>query len=266
MRDEQRRIPLPPPPGLDEVAHHTRLVHVQYDEIAAARILRDLACGGFGLLVVVLAVNNRGEPVFGVPLNPLPHVEDGPTGRIDHDAADLAEPVEILLGHAERRQDDHILGGQSRKVELPLVCPVQKADAHLLHLPVDVRIMNDLPHEMDRAPGELAAGLVGILDRTVHPVAEPELPGQPECETVDGERVTVGLDGFHEVTVVLRLQRALDFLLEAKALAKIRRFHDGLNLHWYRRVPRGGFPRNSHPRQSRQPAEWCPLRTASPVA
>ena len=75
-------------PALDVVADQPRLVHVEHDEIAPAGILHHLARGGPGLLVVVLAVDERREAVARVPLDPLPHVEHRAARRVHQDAAD----------------------------------------------------------------------------------------------------------------------------------------------------------------------------------
>ena len=59
----------------------------------------------------------------------------------------------------------------------------QKPDALRAQLVVDVRVVNDLAGQMDRAIGEALARLVGVVDGPIDAVAEAELAGQ-----MDGER------------------------------------------------------------------------------
>jgi hypothetical protein len=94
----------------DVVAHELGLGHVAHHEVVAVRVLLHLAGGGARLLVVVLAVDERGEAVARVGLDALPHVEHRAARGVDHHAAEGAQGVEVVDGHAERRQDHHVLG------------------------------------------------------------------------------------------------------------------------------------------------------------
>ena len=72
-------------------------------------------------------------------------------------------------------------GSHAGEVELAVRPVMQELDAHLLELPVHVRIVDDLAHQQEPPVGELVAGLVGVVDRAIHAVAEAELAGQPEA-------------------------------------------------------------------------------------
>src|SRR6185312_2210593 len=60
------------------------------------------------LFMVVLAVDERSEPIARVALDSFPDVEHRPAGRVDHDAADLTQNLEIADSDSERRQDDDV--------------------------------------------------------------------------------------------------------------------------------------------------------------
>ena len=53
---------------------------------------------------------------------------------------------------------------------------------HRLELRVDVGIVDDLADQVERPVGKLHPGLIGIIHRAVHAVAETEFPSQPEGE------------------------------------------------------------------------------------
>ena len=210
---------------LDVVADDPRLLHVEHHEVAPAGILHDLARRRLGLLVVVLAVDHRREGVAGVALDPLPHVEHRAAGRVHHDAADAAQPLEVADRDAERRHDHHVVRKHGGEVELAVRAMMQELDAHLLELPVHVRIVDDLAHQEEPAVGELVAGLVGVVHRAVHAVAEAELAGQPEGERAHVERVVAGPEQVHEPAVVVRAPLLLDRALEAETLAEVGAVH-----------------------------------------
>ena len=81
-------------------------------------------------------------------------------------------------------------GVDAGEVELAVgAAASRKRDPHVAQLLVDVRIVDDLADQEEPPVGKLGAGLVGVLDRAVDAVAEPELPGQPEGQRPDVEPV-----------------------------------------------------------------------------
>ena len=213
-------------PVLDEVADQPRLVHVEHHEVATLRVLHHLARGRLGLLVPVLAVDDRGEPVARVALHPLPHVQHRPAGRIHQHAADPAKPLEVADGDPEGRQDHHVVRRDGREVEGPLIAAHEEADTHVPQLLVDVGVVDDLADEVKPAVGELGPGLVGVVHRAVHAVAEAELPRQPEGQRSDGEAVLVGPQRLHHGAVVVGRELAFDLRLEAETPAEVGALHD----------------------------------------
>src|SRR5216117_4614802 len=174
--------------------HLTRFRHVAHHEVLPARVLGDLARGGLRLLVVALAVDHRGEPVLGVGVYALPHVEYRSAGRVHEHASDRAQPFEILHGDPEGRKNDDVRRGDLVEVELTVIRPLQELDPHGLQLLVDVRVVDDFADQEHTALGKLGAGFVRVLDRAVHSVAEPELAGELEGQVADREDVAVGAD------------------------------------------------------------------------
>ena len=111
----------------DHGIEHPRLVEVADDDRGgvAARVGK----GGLGLLVVVLAVDHRGVAIPGVLLDPLPDVQYRAAGGIVENAVDGPEPVEVLTGHPEGRNQDHVIGGDpgavgpaARSYNWPTLC------------------------------------------------------------------------------------------------------------------------------------------------
>src|SRR5437762_937777 len=129
---KELKEPLPAPRSLDVRADFTRFRHVAHDEVLPARVFGDLARGGLCLLVVVLAVDDGGEPVLRVGVDALPDVEHRSARRVHEDASDRAQPLEVLHGDPEGRKNDDVSGGDPAEVELTFVRPVQELDPHAL--------------------------------------------------------------------------------------------------------------------------------------
>ena len=104
----------------------------------------------------------------------------------------------------------------------------QERDAHGPQLLVHVRIVDDLAHQEQPPVGELEPGLVGVVHRAIHPVAEAELARQPEGERPDVQPVVAGAQQLDHGAVVVGGELALDRGLEPEAAAEIGAFHDAL--------------------------------------
>ena len=138
--------------------------------------------------MVVLAVDDGGEAVPGIALDPLPDVQHRAAGGVHQDAADGAEPLEVPDRHPEGRHDDDIVRRDPREVELPVVAVGQERDPHVAELLVHVGVVDDLTHQEEPPVGKLGPGLVGVLDRAIHPVAEAEFARQPEGQRPTSSR------------------------------------------------------------------------------
>ena len=210
---------------LDVVEHRAGLLHVEHHEVAPAGVLVHLARGGLGLLVPVLAVDHRGVAVARVALDPLPDVEHRPAGGVHQHAADGPEPLEVADGDAERRHDHDVLGGDPGEVELALGIVLEDGDAHGPELGVHVRVVDDLADQEEAALRKLDTGLVGVVDRAVHPVAEAELAGQPEGERPRLEPVAARPQGLHHRAVVVGGELLLDVGLEPEPAPEVGAAH-----------------------------------------
>ncbi len=215
--------------ALDPLAHQPGFFPIEHHQRTASGILEDLARGGPGFLVPVLAMDDRGETVPGIALDPFPHVEDRSAGGIHHDAADPAERLEIVDGDPEGRKDHHVGRGQRSEVEAAGPAG-QKDDPHPFQPAVDVRVMNDLAHQEEPPVGKLGAGFIGVFDRPIHPVAEPELPGQPEGERAHRQPVVPLPEGLDQLAVVIGGEQAFDGALESEPFPEIRGVCHGGNL------------------------------------
>ena len=61
----------------------------------------------------------------------------------------------------------------------------QDHDAHLLQSRVDVRVVDDLAEQEHAAIGKALPRLVGVLDRAIDAVTEPELARQLEPQVAE---------------------------------------------------------------------------------
>src|SRR3989442_1539234 len=213
------------PRSLDVVAHLPRLGHVPDHEVLPARVLGHLARSRLGLLMVGLAVDHGREAVPRVGIDPLPDVQHRAAGRVHEDAADRAQPLEVLHRYPERGEDHHVLRGHGPEVELPFGPAQQNLHAHRGELGVHVGVVDDLANEEHALRGKLGAGLVRVLDRAVDPVAEAEFAGELEREVAHHELVPRAANGIDHATVVVGGERALDRALQPEALAEVGLLH-----------------------------------------
>jgi hypothetical protein len=85
-----------------------------------------------------------------------------------------------------------------------------------------VRVVDNLADEEDPTLGKLLARLVRVFDGAFHPVAEPELTGEPDRDIANGEReITLAKDVDHPSRVVGR-DVILDLGLHPEALPIVR--------------------------------------------
>jgi hypothetical protein len=210
---------------LDEVAHDAGLGHVEHHQVSTGGILHHLAGRGLGLFVIVLAVDHRGVAVLRVALHPLPDVEHRSASGVHQHGAQCPESLEVVLGDPEGGQDHHVVRADLGEVEPPLLVPHQKADPHVLELLVHMRIVDDLAHQVEPAVGELAPGLVSVVHGPVDPVAEPELPGQPEAHAAHVEAIIPRPECLDHRAVIIGGKLAFDFRLEAEPAPEVGAFH-----------------------------------------
>ena len=165
------------------------------------------------------------EAITRVFLHPLPHVQYRAAGGVDEDAANLTQPLEVLRGHAERRQDHHVLRGDMSEVEGAGLVRVEEPNSHFGHAPIHVGVVNDLTHQVDAAVGKLVDRLVRVIDGSVDSVAEAELLGEAHCDVPERVRVAPRANALDQGGVVCGVDEGFDLGLEAEALAEVGLFH-----------------------------------------
>ena len=208
----------------DVIADHVGLVDVQHHEEPAVRDGQGLGGGRLRFLVPYLAVNDRREPVLGVPLDVLPDVQNRAAGRIHHDAADLGEPLHLGGRDAECRQHDDVIGAQRRTVGVRVA---EKLDALAAQPVVDVRVMDDFAGQEHTAIGKPLSRLIGVVDRAIDAVTEAELAREVDREAAGSVLKVVGLNLLNEVAVVVLIQLGRDRRLQIEAFPE----HEGRG-HW----------------------------------
>src|SRR5213593_2755653 len=170
--------------------------------------------------MVVLAMNERGEAVARVALDALPHVEHRAARRVDENAPDRPQVLEVLDRDAEGWQDDDIFRVYRREIEARAITTIEDIDPHLAQLCVHVRIVNDLADEKDSSIGELAPRLIRVFHCALHAVAEAELARKPDGDVADGQRVVAIAQKIDQPSLVGGELR-LNLRLEAETLAKV---------------------------------------------
>jgi hypothetical protein len=96
----------------------------------------------------------------------------------------------------------------------------QEADAHRAQLIVDVRVMDDLAGQKHGAIGKAAARLVGVIDRPVDAVTEPELAREANRQPAGSISEVLRFDAVNQVAVIARRQHAGHGMLQVEALAE----------------------------------------------
>jgi muramoyltetrapeptide carboxypeptidase len=205
---------------LQIVAHPLGLICVAHDQIVAVHVFRRLGGSRASFLVVILAMDDRGEPVPRITLHALPDVEYRAACSVDDDTSDLPERLEVVDCHSERWKDDHIFRAEHAEIE-PCHAREEELDPHVAQLGIDVRIMDDLTGQNDSPVWKLSPRLVGVLDRPLDSIAKAELSGQPKREVTGLEGILTAPEPIHEIAVVVGRQLRLDFSLETEALSKV---------------------------------------------
>src|SRR5215211_111778 len=206
-----------------EVHHVSGLLEVAHDQVLpVAAFLGGLGGGSLGLLVIVLAVDDAREALLGIAANALPHRQYRAAGGVHHDASQLPELAYPVDGGAEGGQEDHVLGGQAVEGLLDGNAVVrQEPDANLPEPPVDRGVMDDVPGYVDAPVRELLSCLEGVVHRPIHPVAEPELLGEAQGQTVGLEDVAVLADRVDDLRAVVPIQEVLHVVAHLEAPAEV---------------------------------------------
>ena len=164
-----------------------------------------------------LAVDDRREAVLRVSLDVLPDVEHRSARRVDHDAAHPAEAVHVGGRDAEGRQHDHVLRAKRRAVGIGIA---EKLNALGAEAVVDVRVVDDLAGEKHAAVRKPLARLVGVIDRAVDAVAEPELTREMNREASGPVLEVVRLDLLDEIAVIVLVQLGRDRVFQVEPFSK----------------------------------------------
>ena len=159
----------------------------------------------------------RGEPISGVLPHLFPHVQYRSAGGIDQRTSLAIVPFELRNRHAERGENDDGLVAEPVR---PLTRIAQETDARGAQLLIHVRVVNDLAREVDRPVREPSACLIGVIDRPIHTVAEPELPREVDGQPPGRVPVCRSLDPVDELAVVVLGQLAGDHGLEIESLSE----------------------------------------------
>src|SRR5215211_1998427 len=207
-----------------EVHHVAGLLEVAHDQVLpVAAFLGGLGGGSLGLLMIVLAVDDAREALLGIAANALPHRQYRAARSVHHDASQLPELAYPVDGGAEGGQEDHVLGAQS--IELLVGAAVealgQELYAHLAQPVVHRGVVDHVPGYVDAPVRELLSGLEGVVHRPIHPVAEPELLGEPEGQTVGLEDVAVLADRIDDLRAIVPIQEVLHVVAHLEAPAEV---------------------------------------------
>src|SRR5688572_24346386 len=170
--------------------------------------------------MVVFAVNQRCEAVLRVALDALPDIEHGSAGRVDKDALDATQLVEVVNRDAERGEDHHVLRRHRAEIELT-VSRLEDLDAHFPQACVHVRVVDDLAHQINAAVRELAARLIRVFHGALDPIAEAEFAGEADRHVPDRQGVILGFHPVHKSAAVVAGELVLDLGPKAETLSEI---------------------------------------------
>ena len=97
-----------------------------------------------------------------------------------HPSDDSRDNISIVTPKAGRMTTS---SGVSRSSRFAGVA--EEPDAERPQLVVDVRVVDDFAGQEDRAIGKAGAGLIGVVDRAIDAIAEPELPREVQRQRPD---------------------------------------------------------------------------------
>mmetsp|Transcript_29958 Transcript_29958/g.58557 ORF Transcript_29958/g.58557 Transcript_29958/m.58557 type:complete len:513 (-) Transcript_29958:18-1556(-) len=200
-----------------ELLHELSLVsaieHVVDDVLRLRHVLDDDVVlgerrGSNRLLVRPRAVDDAGHALTGVHVHRVPDLADPRARGIDDLHATVGEHAHLLKGGAESGKDHHVVVADLAEV-LDAVDNRDELDAHVSHLLVHARVVDDLVGDVDGLVPVVHLGLDGHLHGSFHSPAESEVLGKAEGDVSLLHRVVVGAHGLDEV----RLELVEHFLL-----------------------------------------------------
>jgi hypothetical protein len=203
------------------VADARRLAAIEDDQIPAA-VLDGLRGGRLRFLVPHLPVNHRRVAAFRIAAHVLPDVQHRAARGVDQRAAAAFQLLQHRHRHTERGENDDVVRPEAAGAR-GLVA--EELDAHRAQLLVDVRVVNDLAGQVDRALRKPLARLVRVVDGAIHAVAEAELSREVDGETSRAVGELVGLDAIDESAVIVVGQHAGDGVLQVEAFTENERRH-----------------------------------------
>ena len=162
-------------------------------------------------------MDDRGEPVLRVAGDVLPDVQHRAAGGIHERAALCGQLRHFLDGDPEGRQDHDIISAKRLGV---LVRIREKPDPVVAQPLIDVRVVDDLAGQEDVPSREPPPRLVGVIDRPVDAVTEPEFPGEVQREPAGRKVIAAGADLVDDRAVVGRRELACDGLFHVEALTE----------------------------------------------
>ncbi len=219
------------------------------------------------LLVLHLAVNDRGEGVLFVFLHGVPHLGDPGTGGINDVTAPLIQQLHFLNGGAKGRKDHHITGGDTGEILHPLFNG-NELDIHLSQMIVHRGVVNDLVRDPETLAWVVPAGLVGHCHGTFDAPAETECFGQSNVEPTVFKPIAVVPNRADQTALVGLFEAFCHFLGTPEAspvvtLGMVEGALEGVGVHGVRRcgVTLCGLKLRS--RQQKSPADRPGLRSTT---
>ena len=92
-------------------------------------------------------------------------------------------------------------------------------DARRAKTLVDVRVVDDLAGQVDVPIGKSSPRLIGVVDRTIHAVAEAEFAGEVNGQPAASIDEIAGFDLVDQIAVIALRQHISDDVLEVEPLA-----------------------------------------------
>src|SRR5829696_584392 len=170
--------------------------------------------------MIVLAVNQRSEPVACIALYAFPDIEHRSAGCIHHDASDSAKRFEVMNCHSERGEYYNVCRRNFAVVDA-IWADLQNFDSHIAQFRVHVRIMDYLASEKNLAVRKLLSSLIRIVHGPFDAVAEPEFAGEPDGGIAGLKAEIAAAEQVDQPSIIVSRKLRLDLGLEPKTLPKV---------------------------------------------
>mmetsp|Transcript_19622 Transcript_19622/g.40725 ORF Transcript_19622/g.40725 Transcript_19622/m.40725 type:complete len:342 (-) Transcript_19622:182-1207(-) len=175
-------------PTIDDIIrHHLGLLVILHTNIILAERRRSN-----GLLMPILPMNHRSQPLPLMLIHRIPNLAYPRTRRIHHLHILLVHQRHLLEGRSKRRKNHHVSIFHLRKILLSLSQLLDELHVHLMQIIVHFGVVNQFVGDVDGSSREVLHGLVRQGDAAFDAPAESKVFGQVDADAVSFDDVIAG--------------------------------------------------------------------------